>query len=318
MTNKEIYHQHCDTDETISMFHQPWWLDAVCGPEAWDVVISQDQDGRLQGALAYFHQQRYGMKLLRQPILTPYLGIIFQYPLRQSKLSRQYAFERKVVADLVQQLPAYAYFNQHFHPEYSNGQILHWEGLQQATYYSSKIDLSQSLETIYNDFEGSVRTEIRKAEDRLRFETSEDISTIYQLNQKSFAAQSKAMPFDLPLLQTLDKAIAQRSKRKILVALDQQDQVHACVYLLQEHGTLYSLMIGSDPDLRSSGAVSYLIWRLIKEHHKDYHSLDFCGSMIERFQRVFRSFGAVQLPYLRVYQKRGLFRFINAFTQLGE
>jgi len=300
------------------MFQQPWWLDAVCGSEAWDVVISQDRDGRFQGALAYYHQLRAGFTLLRQAVLTPYLGIIFQYPLRQTKSARRYAFERKVVGDLIKQLPAYSYFNQHFHPDYSNGQILHWEGLQLSTYYSSKIDLSQSLETIYNNFEGSVRTEIRKAERDLRYEMIEDVSIIYELNRKSFNAQSKVLPYDVELLKRLDHELAERSKRHILVARDQDDQVHACIYLLHERGQLYTLMIGSDLALRSSGAVAFLVWRLIKEFHKTHHSLDFCGSMIERFQKVFRSFGAIQLPYLRVYQKRGLFRLINAFTQVGE
>jgi len=318
LTNKEIYRKHCESTDEIILFQQPWWLDVICGSAAWDVVISTEKDGRLQGALPYFFQSRYGFTLLRQPTLTPYLGIIFQYPLRLTKISRKYAFEQKVVEDLIRQLPAYSYFNQHFHPSFTHGQALHWTGMNQSTYYSSQIDIKQSLETIYNNFEGSVRTDIRKAEAQLSLEMADDVSRFYELSQKSFQAQSKNAPYDLELLLRLDAELSSRSKRDILLAVDKEGRAHAGIYIVKEKGTLYTLMMGSDPDLRQSGAVSFLMWRLIKLYHKDYETLDFCGSMIQSIQRLFRSFGSMQMPYLRIYHKRGLFKFINALTLRGE
>ena len=38
MTNKEKYDIFCQKIY-ISVFSQPWWLDAVCGEENWDVYV---------------------------------------------------------------------------------------------------------------------------------------------------------------------------------------------------------------------------------------------------------------------------------------
>ena len=35
MTNKEAYRLFL-AKEAVSVYNQPWWLDAVCGPENWD------------------------------------------------------------------------------------------------------------------------------------------------------------------------------------------------------------------------------------------------------------------------------------------
>lgn len=313
MTNKETYRAFCKTKNDLNIFHQAWWLDAVCGDQ-WDVVLSKDRGGQIQGCLPYFYQKRYGFILMRQPILTPYAGIILQYPHNQEKLAKRYAYDKKVTDDLIKGLPKFSYFNQHFDPEFNNGQPLHWAGYNQMTYVTYGIDLTQSLENIFSNFEGDTRTEIRKAETNLRVEQTEDVAIFYKINLKSFHYQSINPPYDLTFLQKLDKSIVHHGKRSIYLAKDENGQVHAGVYLVKDQNKLFTLMIGSDPKFRNRGAVSFLIWNIIKEEYDVFESLDFCGSMIERFQNVFRGFGAAQIPYFRVY-KYGNF-FFKLIAQL--
>ena len=39
MTNKERYQQLCDAEPSICVYDQPWWMDAVCGADNWDVLL---------------------------------------------------------------------------------------------------------------------------------------------------------------------------------------------------------------------------------------------------------------------------------------
>jgi hypothetical protein len=63
----------------------------------------------------------------------------------------------------------------------------------------------------------------------------------------------------------------------------------------------YYLLGGADPRLRSSGLQRLLFWEAIKLASGKNLKCDFEGSMIEPIERVFRTFGAAQVPYLQVY-----------------
>lgn len=297
----------------------PWWLDAVCTAENWDVVLSLDKENKIEAALPYFFERKAGFLLLRQAVLTPYMGPVMEYPRAQSKLAYRYAYEKKVIDKLIQGLPRYAYFNQHVNPQFSNGQPFFWNGMNQSTYYSYVVNLEQSLKTIEDNYEGRVRTDIRKNEGKLVCTQTEDIDTFFRLNQMSFDHQKIKIPYSQELVRRLDLQLKERGKRKIHLVQDADGRPHAGVYVILDKDTAYTLMIGSDPDLRKGGAVSFLISQVISIYRKEYKQLDFCGSMVEKFQRIFRSFGAVQQPYLRVHHKANfLFRAINAVTGKGE
>lgn len=297
----------------------PWWLDAVCGADNWDVALCIDKENKFEAALPYFFERKYGFLLLRQAVLTPYMGPVLVYPRAQKKLAYRYSFEKKVIDKLLQDLPSYAYFNQHINPQFTNGQPFYWNGMKQSMYYSYVLDLNQPLKTIEDNFEGRVRTDIRKNEHKLLFEETEDIQQFVQLNQKSFDHQNMKMPYTRELVQGLDHELKKRGKRKIHLVRNSDGTPIAGVYIILDNRTIYTLMIGSDPALRRGGAVSLLLSKVISTYRKDYDQLDFCGSMIEKFQRIFRSFGAVQQPYMRIHHKaNGLFRLINAVTGKGE
>jgi len=318
LTNKEIYRSYCQKKESVLIFHQAWWLDAVCGEANWDVSISLDKDGHLQGALPYFFQKKYGFVLMRQATLTPYMGPIIEYPRAQKKLAYKYSHEKKVIDALIKELPDYSYFNQHCDPRFTNGQPFYWNGMQQETFYTYVIPLDKNYQEIEKEFEGRVRTDIRKADTGLRFVETDNIEAFYHLNKKSFDHQEIDIPYSLELLKRLDVALSSRSKRHIHFIENEQGVAHAGAYVIKDQDTIYTLMIGSDPELRKNGAVAMLVSKIILTYKSEVKKLDFCGSMIEKFQRIFRSFGAEQLPYLSItHKKSSAFKLVNTITGKG-
>ncbi|MDR0845251.1 MAG: GNAT family N-acetyltransferase, partial [Tannerella sp.] len=47
--SKDAYHTLCRTEESIPIFSQEWWLDAVCGESNWDVLLTEENN-RVQAA----------------------------------------------------------------------------------------------------------------------------------------------------------------------------------------------------------------------------------------------------------------------------
>lgn len=297
------------------MFYTSWWLDIVCGSDQWDVCLhTRDGNKVVQGALPYFYQKKFGFLLLRQPFLTPYLGPIYNYPANLEKRAKKYAFEKRVTKELISKLPNYSYFNQHCNTQVTNGQPFHWGGFTQVNQYTYQIDLIQPIEVIQKSYETNVRNEIKRAVEKgLEMREVTEVHDFIKINQKTFQRQGREMPYSPEMIEDLDGALQTRKLRTIYGAYDPEGNIHAAIYLLKENKTLYTLMIGTDAAYRNSGAVQFLVNEIIVKYKDTYHRLDFCGSMIENIERVFRSFGAEQVPYLRVYHQRSkAFKLISA------
>ena len=66
----------------------------------------------------------------------------------------------------------------------------------------------------------------------------------------------------------------------------------------------YDLMGGSDPSLRTSGAMSLLMWEAIKFAGQVTRRFDFEGSMLQPVERFFRAFGGRQVRFPRLTRGR--------------
>ena len=94
----------------------------------------------------------------------------------------------------------------------------------------------------------------------------------------------------------------------MLFAQDEADRIHAVAYIVWDEHAAYYLLGGSDPDLRTSGAASLLMWEAIMRARRVTDVFDFEGSMLKPVERFFRAFGARQTPYLNVSRRAALSR----------
>ena len=76
---KARYVTFCD-EVYIPIYSKPWWMDAVCGPENWDVWLHEDGSGRVDAAMPYYLERReHGLYITKAP-LTQTNGITFRHP----------------------------------------------------------------------------------------------------------------------------------------------------------------------------------------------------------------------------------------------
>jgi len=300
MFNREKYRLLCKQHEEIPLFSKAWWLDAVAGENGWDVAIVE-KNGDIIAALPYVKKKKLAWTILTLPPLTQNSFLWVKYPPNQ-KYERRLSYEKEIMFQLIESLPRCHLFNLNFHHSMTNWLPFFWRGFSQTTRYTYIIDNLSDLDHIYTEFHNTVRKNIRKAEKSVEVVTDQDLEKFYHINKLTFDRQGRKIPYPFELVQRLDEACGVRNCRKIYFAKDDQERIHAAVYIVWDERTAYYLMGGADPKLRNSGAMTLLLWEAMKDVSRTVEKFDFEGSMMEPIERFFRSFGAKQVPYFKVYK----------------
>ena len=286
--------------ELLPVCYQPWWLDAVCSQGEWQVALSQDGTGNVLGVLPWYSTRYFGLRICRMPPLTPYLGPWLSYPEPQ-KQERRHAFEKKVMKDLIAQLPSVLFQMHHCHPSLSNWLPFYWQGFRQTTRYTFVLEdiwLARSRCLQVSTVACAMRSE--KGEKKFQFRESEDPIEVFDLVTKSFKRRGLGPPVSRSFFQNLDQVVSEYGQRIILIATDKDAQPVAGTYLVLDSDTAYCLLIGAAGDRPEVGAVPALLWQAIQACAGTVRRFDFEGSMMQGVAHLFSGFGAKLTPYFQL------------------
>jgi hypothetical protein len=185
-----------------------------------------------------------------------------------------------------------------------NALPFYWAGYRLELAYTYQLDGLRSDEALWSGLRSNIRAEIRKSRTRVAVRDDLGLDRLYAVWAKTFERQGLQPPVSLAELARLDAACAARDARAMLFAQDERDRVHAVSYAIWDGHAAFYLLGGGDPELRTSGASSLLMWESIMRARSVTDVFDFEGSMIKPVERFFRSFGGRQTPYLRVSRAR--------------
>lgn len=303
---KDKYRSLCKIEDTIPIFSQDWWLDAVAGKDNWDVVLVENGNA-IVGALPYVFKRKLGRTVITMPTLTQTLGPWLKYPKNQ-KYERKLSYEKKIISELISGLPDFSICKFNCNNKLDNWLPFYWKGFTQTTRYTYRLNDISDSEKLWNDFAGNIRKEIKKAEGRnnIAVDSEGSIEEFIAINEKTFLRQGLKPPYSKSFILNFDKECSDRESRKIFFARDENKIIHAAIYIVWYNGTAYYLMGGGDPDLRNSGATSLAMWEAIKFSKTVAKCFDFEGSMIEPIENFFKAFGAVQTPYFSLSKSNSL------------
>jgi hypothetical protein len=304
------YRQFCrQAPPDFPVFLQDWYLDAVCGPERWRAVMVE-KGGTLAAILPFFLKKRLLWRYVSMPVLGRFMGpyVMSQY--------RNTPTETNLLKELVAQIPpSLVSYSQDFHYNAANWLPFYWQGYQQTTRYSYRLDLS-SLEAVWQNIAPDYRNnKIRKARQQVRIEAGGVPDELYRLDSAGYARQGLQTPYSLSFLKNLYEAMQQRGQGEIFLAKDlATGQIHAAACLIWDRSSSYYLIAGEYPALRHSGAGILLAWHCAEYTANTLHlpCFDFLGSMVPAIARVRSQFGALPYPYFRV-EKRSYSNFFNPF-----
>lgn len=304
MTNKEVYAQLCQEQRSTSIYDQPWWLDAVCGPEHWDVLI-YEKNGKLLGAMPYYTKSRYGLSYITNPPLTQHNRIYVHYP-PQQKYEARLASEKEVFTALIKQMKnvcgrGMIAARMSLDPGHTNWLPFYWQGFYGRTNYTYILpSASFSYEDLQKSYSKVIRYDAKKALDFISIQESDDLKTFYRLHCQMFARQHQSARLSYEFLEKFDKCLLEHSARRMLIAKDTDNIPYSAAYFVYDRETVYYLLSGTDPQYRKFNTLTALITEGIRFASQTGRNFDFEGSMVENIESYFRKFGAVQIPYFRV------------------
>ncbi len=295
MTEKQIYRVFCQTSKTLPIFFYDWWLDVVCGPDNWDVVLFIDKANEIRGVWPFYRKKAFGFQISKHPVLTPFLGIHLLLPSDIKKSVKRYSFQRKVMKQLVEKLPSFHYFRQNFLPEFMNWQPLFLQNFRQTSYYTHLIDLSLEEKDLFANLSSKRRWEIKKAKEQgYQVIESDDIEKLYELSSHAFIRKGIKPPYSLENLKQLDQELRKRNLRKIYFCVDQKNQILAASYIILDQDKAYYLLGGIDHNLETTYPMSLVFWEKICRLKTLISTLDLEGSMPAEIEQLFTEFGGTK------------------------
>jgi hypothetical protein len=283
--------------EDTCIFCQPWWLEAV-SPGNWGYAVAKRGE-EIVGILPYTYKTRLGKFCLQElPLVYSYLGTWIKKG--TAKYSRNMSEEKQIMTELINKLPEFAVFNQWFHPNVTNWLPFFWNNFEQTTRYTYIIEPVTSLDAIWDGTRANIRTDIRKSQGILQIVEDKDVKRFLELEHKTYNHQGLKLPFPEEMLIRIDNECREHEIRKILIAVDDKGCAHAGTYLVWDKTSVYSVLRGSDPKLRTSGASSFIAWKAIEFAISMNKNFDFCGSWNEPIEKFILAFGARQIPFFEI------------------
>lgn len=296
---KAKYSQFCET-AYVPIFSQPWWLDAVCEEQNWDVWLYEKGE-ELLAAMPYYKENRNGYRYITKAPLTQNNGIVFKYSKGVRPTARA-KFEEKVINAACEHISSLglAVYEQQYQTNFRNWLPFSWNGYSAIPRYTYAIAAEKGIEDAWADVSAKQRSVVKKGLRNADRFAEIDAETFYRLHEGIFARQGKACPFSEELWFRLESACRNRGCCKILSAMSIDDTVSSLIFLVWDERRMYHLLGGGIPDCRSLDTYAALIWEAIKLSRKMGLVYDFEGSMIKRISKSFREFGGEPQLYFRI------------------
>lgn len=299
MSNKEKYIKFIET-VYVPIYSQPFWLDAICLPENWDVWLYQVNDIVL-AAMPYYFECRNGYKYITKAPLTQNNGIIFRVD-SNAKLETRAKFEERVIDaanDFIESLKLDVY-EQQYHYSFTNWLPFYWHRYTEITRYTYVIENTKNLELIWDNFSKEYRKNIRKGYRNCKIKEGLDKCLFWECHMKIFEKQNLECPFSYELWERLYKVTQERDCSKIIYAVDEYDNILSILFLVWDKESVYQLLGGSMPEYQYLQSYNVLTWEGIKLAAELGKKYDFEGSVIKRISKSMREFGGEPKPYFRI------------------
>lgn len=304
MTNKEKYAMFCNQENVyVPVFSKPWWLDAACGSENWDVYIVEKGGGYV-AAMPYYMEERNGFKLITKAKNTQNNGILIAYPENQ-KYATRLEYEEKIINEVIEFIESLGIdkYEQQYHYSFQNWLPFFWNYYKEITRYTYVIEDTSDMDKVFAAYDSDVRKNLRKAQKIVHLCDREvKLDEFYKINKMSFERQGKEIPYSFEFVKNIYNAGKEHDAVKILAAEDAAGNIHSVAFLVWDDDSIYYLLNGTNPEYKSSQANCFLIHESIWLASRMGKKFDFEGSVIKPIEKAFRKYGGVRKSYFRIYK----------------
>ncbi|MCC6185778.1 MAG: GNAT family N-acetyltransferase [Chitinophagaceae bacterium] len=272
----------------LPLFFKPWWLDAVCN-NGWDVVILEE-DEKIIAVWPYQLEQKMGFSIIRNPLLTPYLG---PYVIDQTQQLNTQQFLL-----LKGQLPKCDTLHWALYPEMLVADFWTSESIVCLPKRTYLLSLQASNALLWSKINPKKRNAIKKAEKDLEV-TKEaiDIPQFIAWQSIAFEEKNKKYPYNATLFQKIFKHAKEQKAGLSYTAKDADGNCLAQIWLAKDQNRIYYLL-SATPAKTHRGSIALLLWHAIQDAQDLGLSIfDFEGSSDPGIEHLFKGFGGDRVDY---------------------
>ena len=289
-----------------TVFHEPWWLEAVA-PGRWQQVTIE-RGGRIVGSLPYAVERDGRFDTVQMPHLCHVLGPTVV--VEGSKIESRQRSAVGIVGELLDLLPPSAqtvFTLDAGVPEALPYLVRNWKvGVQ----YTFLVDTARTEKELWGELRDKTRNLIRRSQERLQVVELTD----FQAFAETYLANlgGAACYVDLEAAGRAHAAAKARDQGKVLAAVDQDGKIHAAVLYVWDAEACYYLLSTRDPASTDLGAVSIVLWNgitLARERGLTFDCDGVAGGSILQFFLGFGGRIAIRHMVLRASMAYRLFSF---------
>ncbi len=299
MENKDRYIDFC-SKTYVPIYSKPWYMDAICLPENWDVWL-YETGGNILAAMPYYMETRGKYKYITKAPFTQTNGLVFIDDPKRGKI-KEAELQKKVIdqaCEYIETLNLDCYEQQYSH-SFKDWSPFFWHNYTIFVRYSYIIDDTSDMERVWSGYKTDYRNQILKGQKLTHI--SDDISedVFYSQYEKVFEKQGLPCNLSRDLWHRLYNAAIENNSGKIVCSKDDSGNIHAILFLVWDEKYMYHLMGGYDPEyVKSQGYLSLTHYAISLAHQKGL-AYDFEGSMIHQIAKSYRQFGGDPKPIYRI------------------
>lgn len=292
--SKALYSEWVATQDSLPIFMQPWWMDAVCAGKEWDVILVH-QNGRIIAAMPYLLRKRLGglLRFILMPPQTQINGVWME----------KGADEQYVADEIAKQIDALNidYYYQHFPLRSPIPRLLGKHGFLVEERVTYRIDDLSDIETIVRHMSKNKTRQLKHAEELgLTIDWDVDAEQFYRLHKQLLEERGRHISYSREFLLVLERKTHRLGQSQILVVRNQAGEVCAGVYLVWDQKSMYYLIPFFNPALKDSGAGTLIALESMKLAKEKGLHFDFEGSMVRSIASHYRQMGGDPTIYCSV------------------
>lgn len=290
-TREEYETFYLSSGETY-LYAAPWWLDAACGPEQWDIHAFQDEYGNNIGFLPYHNAVIRGMKAIINPPLTQWLPVLKATPSAQIQIEK-----------FLEAISGYSILD--ISLKHEHGRSVTSRGFRVNFKYSFIIPPCKNINEVKSKYNEGLRRNLKEADQKYTVTETDDIKTFLQLCVSTYQQRNIKVPAwvesKVPLVY---RELIRQKKGRMEFALLDETPVAGVLTGWDDHYSYY-LAGGRAPGEGLASAHALLLDRAITNACGLHRSFDFEGSMNPGIANFFQSFGAIPDAYLQIRKFNG-------------
>jgi len=300
MSQQQYYRTLVDLHREVPVFFRPWWLDIVC--HTWDVALVE-QNGQITGIMPYQVEKKAGIRLLRNPPLTPYQGPWIR-PAQDMEPYKLWNREEDIFNRLWAQIPAFDSYDIMTMPGFQNFLLFHAKGFDNNIRLTYHIDLGAGEPELLGRMQRSHRKRIEQAEKLYSIEAGTAYTDVLlALHRKTFERKHKKYVYAPEMIRSIIEQSYRQGSGNLLVAKDERGHIAGTIYTVRDNTHCYLLLSAVDTEKAHKGTICLLVWNALLEAKKSgIRTFDFEGSMDAGIEVFFRNFGGRRQAYLAFHR----------------